>query len=357
MNRTGPLKKSYEPRVLVSGWKDGRWSAAGKTVDGTLCSGVTSWVYAFNGDYIGHRDISRRDLGHYDIVIMNTNRPLLPLVRLAQDRSLSLKWVSLIEGTADDYFVPQDHLVTLLGMSDLVNVINHHSLPLFRKLTTSRVEYIGIPYPVEGVKKFITPIDKRKKRIFMCTQLLKRWNDHLAVKEIGMAYYGYEIEKSRQGKLSLLSDFVKTGSFALDSEENITNAKALYKDDALDIFKFTKDMKQYCIENGDAYFWMNMESRYTWARFVLDAAALCMPIITTSATYHGGIFFPQTTVAHVMDLDRAIEIGKRLNRDRDFYEHVAMYPTDKMEFLKAEPMKRALLRALDPSDSPAGCPV
>ena len=91
---------------------------------------------------------------------------------------------------------------------------------------------------------------------------------------------------------------------------------------------------------------MNLDSRYTWGRYVLDAAALCIPIITTTATYHGPIFFPETTVPHAMDIDRAIEIGKRLTSDRDFYQHVAFYPAGKMEFLGAEPMKRVLLDAL-----------
>jgi hypothetical protein len=345
MSRTWPSLKSYEPRVLVSGGKSGRWSAAGKTLDESLCSGVQSWVYAFNGDYIGHHDIVGRDLDHYDIVIMNTNNPLSGLVRLAQDRPVSIKWVSLIEGSADEYFVPQNHLKTLLDMSDLVNVINCHSLPLFRMLTKSKVEYIGIPYPVEGVKKLITPVEKRNKRVFLCTQLLKRWNDYLAAKEIGMAYYGYEVRKSREGKL-LLSELMKTGSFSWDREANIKKAKTFYNDNFLDIHQFTKDLKKYFIENSDSYFWINLDTKYTWARFVLDAAALCMPIISTSSTYHSEIFFPQTTVAHAMDIERAIEIGKRLISDQDFYEHVAMYPAGKMAFLEAEPMKRALLGAL-----------
>jgi hypothetical protein len=345
MNHSRPSLKSYEPRVVVSGGKPGRWSAAGKTVDESLCSGVQSWVYAFNGDYIGHQDITAHDLGHYDIVIMNTNHPLLPLVRLAQDRPTSVKWVNLIEGSADEYFVPQHHLKALMGMSDLVNVINRHSLPLFRTLTKGKVEYIGMPYPVEGVKKFVTPIEKRNKRVFLCAHLLRRWNDYLAAKEIGMACYGYELDKSLEGKL-LLSELLNTGSFSWDRDANIKKAKTVYNDNFLDIHKFTKDLKRYFIENSDSYFWMNLDNRYTWARFVLDAAALCIPVISTASTYHSEIFFPQTTVAHAMDMERAIEIGKRLIGDRDFYEHVAMYPADKMDSLKAEPMKLALLGAL-----------
>lgn len=341
---TSPLR-SHEPRVLVSGGKDGRWSAAGRTLDDSLCTGVQSWVYAFNGDYIGHRDLVRRDLDRYDIVIMNTNHPLPPLVRLAQDRPASIKWVSLIEGSADEYFTPNTHLRTLLDLSDLVNVINRHSLPLFQALTKRKVEYIGLPYPVDGVRKLATPIHARSKRVFLCTLLLRRWNDYLVAKETGLPYYGYETGKSCEAR-QLLSEFIRTGSISLDKEANIKNAGTVYNDSRLAVRKFTKDLKKYFTENSDPYFWIDLDPRYTWGRFVLDAAALAMPIISTTSTYHSEMFFPQTTVAQAMDLERAIDIGKRLTRDPDFYEHVATYPAGKMEFLKAEPMKRALLAPL-----------
>jgi hypothetical protein len=212
-------------------------------------------------------------------------------------------------------------------------------------LTKSKVEYIGIPYPVEGVKKFITPIEKRNKRVFLCAQLLRRWNDYLAAKEIGIACYGYETRITRDVK-RLLSGFINTGSFTWDREANIKKAKAFYHESSLDVREFTKNFEKYFTENSDSFFWMNLDSRYTWGRFVLDAAALRIPIISTASTYHSEIFFPQTTVAHAMDIERAIEIGKRLISDPDFYEDVANHPAGKMDFLKADPMKLALLGAL-----------
>jgi hypothetical protein len=331
---------------LVSGWKDGRWSAGGKTVDETLGSGVQSWVYAFNGDYIGHRDLTRQDLDRYDVVIMNTNKPLQPLVRLAQDRPASVKWVSLIEGSADEYLLPQGSLKALLDASDLVNVINRHSLPLFRSLTKNKVECIGMPYPVDGVKKFVVPVETRTKRVFLCGPLLRRWNDYLVARAIGLPYSGYETRKVYPGFRSLLLELIRTRSWTWDSEENINRARAVYEDRSLKVTTFTKDLKTYFGEHSGSYLWINLDPRYTWARFVLDAAALSIPIITTSSTYHGAIFFPKTTVAHAMDIERAIDIGKRLTNDRDFYEDVASYPVEKMDFLRAEPMKRVLLEAL-----------
>lgn len=338
--------KSFEPRVAVSGWKSGRWSAAGKTLDESLCTGVQSWVYAFGGDYIGHRDISRRDLDSYDLLIVNTNKPFSPLVRLAQDRPASLKWVSLIEGNADDYCVPQEHLKFLLDASDLVNTINRHSLPLFRRLTTSRVEQIGMPYPVEGVRKFATPIEKRKRRAFLCTQLSRRWNEHLVARELGVTSLGHDIRMPQGGVRSLISRMAKTGSLASDREEIAGKMQRLYNDATPEIMVFTKDLKHYCTEAGDSHLWLDLDDRHTWARFVLDAAALSMPIIATASTGHGEVLFPLTTVAHSMDIERAIEIGKRLISDRAFYEHVSTFPAEGLESFKAEPMKRALLAAL-----------
>lgn len=352
MKGTRSSLKSFEPRVLVSGGKAGRWSAAGKSLDEALCTGVQSWVYAFNGDYIGHRDLVRQDLDRYDIAIINTNKPLAPLVHLAQDRPRSLAWVSLIEGGADDYCVPQDHVKALLDSSDLVNTINRHSLPLFRRLTTSKVEFIGMPYPVAGVRKLATPIENRKRRIFLCTQLSRRWNEHLAAKEIGVAAFGHDLGKPREGILTAISRAVQTGSLSREKEDHVEKTRRIYADPVLDIRLFTKDLKKYLAENGDACFWMDLDNRHTWSRFVLDAAALSVPIIATASTGHAEVLFPLTTVADVMDLDRVVEIGKRLAGEQDFSKHVALFSAEKLESFTAEAMKRALLDALGtPRDS------
>lgn len=349
MSRSGHGDRSRGPRVLVSGEKDGRWSAGGRTVDETLCTGVQSWVYAFDGDYAGHRQLTRRDLDRHDIVIVNLNRPLAPLVRLAQDRPASVRWVSLIEGSADEYSVPQRELKALLDASDLVNVINGHSLPLFRAMTTSKVAHIGMPYPVDGVRKFAVPVDARTRRIFLCAYLSEQWNAYLAARAIGLPYYGYEVRPPRPRGLSRWRRLL--GRAPAGDDEHIGRVQALYRDlyaDAsLGVTTYTKDMTSYLTEHSRAYFWIDLDRRYTWARFVLDAAALAIPIITTASTYHGGLLFPDTTVAHPMDIERTVELGRRLSRDRDFYDRVARYPADKLGFLRAESMTRALLGALD----------
>lgn len=342
--------RASEPRVLVSGWKDGRWAAKGRTVDEALATGVQSWVYAFDGDYVGHRELTRADLESHDVVIVNMSRPFAPLVRLAGERPATTRWVSLVEFSAHEYFLPQRDLKALLDSSDLVDVINRHSLPLFRALTRSRVEYIGMPYPVDGVGRLSVPVEARRQRIFLCAHLSRQWNEYLAARAIGLPHYGYEIEAPRPRGRARLAALVRTRAWRWDRAAPIRAARALYRelfdDQALGVTTYTKDPTSYFTENADARFWISLDSRYTWSRFVLDAAALRVPLITTAATSHGELLFPETTVAHAMDLDRVIDLGRRLSTDPDFYARVAAYPADRMDFLRAGPMKRALLGAL-----------
>ena len=58
-------------------------------------------------------------------------------------------------------------------------------------------------------------------------------------------------------------------------------------------------------------FWLNLDPRFTWARYrQIDAAALGIPIITTASTGHGEILFPQTTLANEYQLGTQSELGR-----------------------------------------------
>lgn len=343
-------RTAAEPRVLLTGEKDGRWAANGKTVDELLVTGVMSWVYAFNGDYVGHRQLTPQDLQRYDLVIANLNRPLAPLLRLAQARPASLRWVSLVEGPAHEYFGPEPDLKALLDASDLVNVINRHSLPLFQALTRRPVAYIGIPYPVDGVRQLRVPIEARRRRVFLCAHLTRQWNEYLVGRTLDLPCYGYAVRRPPSRGLSRLKALVRGDGSSRNDEAHLDETRALYRaifpDEAVGVVSHTKDMKRYFLEHRDALFWISLDSRHTWSRFVLDAAALGMPMITTAATSHGVLLFPETTVTHAMELDRVTALGRQLIADREFYDRVATYPEDKLEFLRPGPMTRALLDAL-----------
>ena len=110
--------------------------------------------------------------------------------------------------------------------------------------------------------------------------------------------------------------------------------------------KISNQLKNYFKENRDSYIWLNLDDRFTWGRYVLDAAALQIPIITTESTGHADELFPYTCLEHEYDIDKAIELGRRLVDDKEFYHKVTSYPIGKMEHLKPEVMKNKLLTAL-----------
>ena len=191
--------KPSEPRVLVLGGNPSPWRAQDKPADAASMSGIEAWVYAFNGDYRQGKTAKQHDIAGYDIVFGNTNLDSLAhLLSLAESRPAGQKWVILIEGSATDYVYPRADVVRLFNAGDLVNVINKHSVDLFRGMTTSRVEYIGIPYPAEEIRKLGTPIDQRKREVFLCPFLSARWSEVFVARRLSLPYYGLERRLSRR---------------------------------------------------------------------------------------------------------------------------------------------------------------
>ncbi len=333
--------ESYTPKVLVLSGYGGRQKFA--ELPGDFHNGTKSWAYALGGDYINTLRATPNDLQGYDIIIANSNpgKYIKHLNMLAESRRGKTKWVTIIEGDATHYLTPNENFKDLLGNSDLINCINIFTLPFFRSMSDTNAEYIGMPYPVDEMSGFATPIENRKKEVMICHKLLLRWNDRLVARKLGMPYYGFEKRFHRGAKH--IGEIVSNKT--LNPNYYFNKVKNIYDDPNLGIKNHIVANKFYS-ENSSAYLWLNLDERYTWGRFVLDAAALRIPIITTKSTGHGMEFFPDTCLENEFEIDKAIEIGRRLIDDEEFYRHVAEYPAGKMEHLKADAMKEKLFAAL-----------
>lgn len=330
-------------RVVLLAANHGRWTAKGAAPNTE--NGVEAWIYAFEGDYISYDEVRPKDIQQYDIVIANTNHVeinyLLKIAALAETRPPSVKWVSLIEGSATDYLSPSADIRRVLDASDFVNVINKHTVSFFQAMTSTTCEYIGIPYPVDNVVKLRVPIEKRH-RVFICPMLHKRWNDYFVAKHLGLEYYGYEKRISRRFN-TIKENLIVHRSF--NATKYFELVKKAYADKSLRVYQDVS-IHQYLVDNAAALLWINLDDRFTWGRYVIDAAALQVPIITTSSTGHAEDFFPHTTLKHEFQIKEAIELGKRLINDPDFYKMVAEVPEEKLEKLKYKPMKEKLLSYL-----------
>ncbi len=319
-----PTHRQAQPRTLVVGGNLGRWSADHHPHDAAHVSGIEAWVYATDGHYVDHTQLCERDFRENDLIILNTNHiddaaHLQKLLRLCTTRPSSTKVVCLLEGDMRDYLKPREHLRELLNSSDLVNCINHHATAALRLITTTPVEYIGIPYPVDGVRAFRVSKSERAKRVHLCPFLLTRWTEYHIAKEIGLPSSGYERVLTRRLR-SVKENFRKHGSL-LNKRTLLERAARVYNDPHLQIHDECW-FADYYQQSASAFFWLNLDDRYTWGRHVLDAASLAVPCISTRSTGHMEILFPDCTLETPFDVDKAVALGRRLIDDEAFYDHV-----------------------------------
>lgn len=334
-----------EPKVLLLGGNRGRWSAKDRLGEASTMNGIEAWIYAFGGDYAEGPAAKKEDLAGYDIIIANTNNPIDHLIQLAESRPANTKWVTLIEGDALDYLKPQPYVRELMDSSDLIGCINKYSESFFKRFTSTPASYIGIPYPAEGIRALSTPVARRRKEIFLAPMMLSRWTEYICAKDLGVTLYGYERRLTRQ-KRTILKTLRKYRT--IDPWYFHKKARILYREPEFTIFR-DETLPQFFKRNGGAYLWLNLDQRYTWGRYVLDAAALQVPIISTRSTGHAEDFFPDTMVENEFEIEKARALILRLLRDDDFYRSVATIPLEKFDHLRPEVKKKELLNALFPS--------
>lgn len=334
-----------EPRVLLLGGNTGRWSAKDRLGDASTMNGVEAWVFAFGGDYAEGPAAKISDLEGYDVIIANTNHPFDNLLHLADNRPSNTKWVTLIEGDAHDYLKPLPFIRDLMASSDLIGCINKYSESFFKKFTTTPARYIGIPYPAEGIRALSTPIEKRRREIFLAPMMLSRWTEYFCAKDLGVPLYGYERRMTRHRR-TIVKTLRKYKT--IDPWYFHKKARGLYQEPEFTVYR-DEALPDFFKRNGGAYIWLNLDERYTWGRYVLDAAALQVPIIATRSTGHAETFFPATLVENEFALDKTSELLTRLLNDQDFYREVADVPLEKFDHLRPEVKKKELLDILFPS--------
>lgn len=315
------------PRVLLIGGNRGRWNWNERLQDAPYDNGIEAWVHATQGMHVDHRSVTLDDVNRHDVVICNTNRLFWPqeamrYIRLAEQRRSGVRWVSLLEGDMRDYMRPSKLVLRAFAASDLVNCINRHATDAIQCITSTPVRYIGIPYPVEGVLSCATPIPQRLRRVHVCAFLMKRWNDAIVARHLGLPVDGYHTRMIR--RLSDLRSNWKRFGTLLDKGAPVRQALEMYTDLDLTVHPESR-MSDYYTAMGRSALWINMDERYTWARYVLDAAALGVPMITTRSTGHADVLFPTTTVETPFDVVEAVERSRRLLDDAEYYAQVSQH--------------------------------
>lgn len=341
------VTKKDTMKTLLLGGNPGFWRASERANDRHVMSGIEAWVFAMDGDHCNTLEATPELIDRYDLIIGNTNfgayRP--KLLALQSGRKSSVRWVTLIEGCATDYLAPNSILKQILDGSDLINVINRHTLEFFRLCTSARCEYVGIPYPAANIRKQFSPGDRRDvwtpSNLYnaraSCASVLAA----LPVTDrFGRRCHGFMRKQTTQKRRL---PFLPTMGINPKKEEQpcagLINSVLFHKE--MNMAEYFQTL------SNSAYAFLNLDHRYTWARDVIDCAALQIPCIATRSTGHVEDYFPELMLRNEFEVREAAELLERLYTDNAFYERCAKVPIELLEPLSHASMKQKLLAALN----------
>jgi hypothetical protein len=279
-----------------------------------ITNSTEGWAYALRGEFIGGQVPSLDTISRYDLVVANLDRALIPgLASVIRKRPGHVRWVSTIEGCGNDYLQPTPELLAVLDASDVISNINLHTTQYLQSLTKTPVHWIGVPYPAEDIRQFSTPIDLRRNDALICPKSLSEPSWKVA-EMAGVDGFCFVPKVSR--KLKNLPEFTRSRCFKKD-----VRLRALAKADRpIGVRGALEDeLEQTWRTAGECRIWVNLDPRFTWARWVLDGAALGVPVISTASTAHSSLVFPELTVPDIFATADAAAMAKRLISNSEFY--------------------------------------
>lgn len=328
---------SLQLKSVVFSLNPGRWNYQDSDAPFQNTNGVEAWVYALRGDYRGP---GHQETKGYELIVANLNPELISTYQRLQDTKTSnTKWVTLIEGAGEDYLDDVEGIRSVLDRSDLVAVINRHTLPFFSMLTKSPCILTGVPYPVDYMRSQRLNFQDRRREIFLCPRK-HRVPTALVAKSIGLPVCIYGPKLSR--KVSNLKTFLREGSISKGHYlDKLSQELAPLPVRA----EFESGLEAFFHDVRGCKYWVNLDPRFTWARFVLDGAALGTPVISTRSTVHSQDIFPKLTVENVFQVDQALQMARQLE-DKCFWQEVVEIADEKLQDYSYESVANKLLAAI-----------
>lgn len=327
-------------KALLLGGNRQAWSWNERLHEEGVTNGIEAWVHALRGDYRQGKTFRAEDLERYDLVILNLGISQLERYQsvLSNRATNRTKVVALHEGGLAELHQPWRPWSQVADLCDLVIAINGHGVSFMQALTSTPVVFIGIPYPVDGIRGYSVAIEERRHEVLLCAPPLVRPLDYLAARPLGLPMYAYESTIRRN-----VRDV--WAHRTLNKEFYLNRARGLYADPNLEVLPQT-GLVGFLEKAARTKLWMNLDTRYTWGRYVLDAAALGVPVITTRETWHGDILFPELVVSSPYDIDGATQLARRLLNDPEFYREVVEYAARGLDPYRPEVATERLMAEL-----------
>lgn len=224
----------------------------------------------------------------------------------------------------------QAKMVELLNIADAVAVIHDESIPFFKLLTTKPVGLVGLPFPLERVRKLCPPIEKREEielGSIMGAHWLRNRNglvNVVALSEIGMP-----------GTVDVWHPVEKEYVESMREHMPIPPIR----------FREAFGWQDYITEANKSLLGLHLDFRMTWGRFPVDCAGVRMPCVAPPTLYTQKILFPDLCVPHY-DIDAVKKLVNRLVSEPNFYEEIVAYADSQLGFFSIEKSVDRLMNLL-----------
>lgn len=302
------------------------WSASDANPPHLNSTSVEQWVHCLNGVHIGGDTTPSFDPAQFDLIIANLNKQHWPaFARLLKQRKGTTKWLALIEWDISMYAEPNEDLFTILRNCDLVGTINRHTTDYFDWLSGGKARWVGVPYPVNRIAQFRKPFESRTKKI-LCTMRDPQGYSIAAISRAGQSAVVPIPSVGRS--LSNWKEFAAAGRVAKDIR--VQQAAKTYDGNQAEFVVAPNDEAWYEFASQFGT-WVNLDPRFTWARSVLDAAALEIPIVSTSSTDHASELFPALAVTHACQTGEAAFLIRKAIENPEWAHQQAVVARKKLE--------------------------
>lgn len=343
------MNNSVQKKVIVAGGNPGHWHANDRAYEAHLVNGVEAWVFALNAEYVCEKNLTPSMIAKTDLLILNLNaikepRRLINVFELLINRPSHVQVMTLLEGDMLWYLKPLPFLQKIFDASTFVNCINIHAESFIQSMTHTPVHTLGIPYPVHGVRKLSKARSTRSNTIHICPFLRMRRSEYQVAKQLNLPIRGFERRLSVKPS-TLISNKIHHGSM-FQRDINKQYVSSILNDSSIDII-YEEGFHRYFSIVADSSLWLNFDERYTWGRYVLDAAALDVPIISTVNTGHAKKLFPDITIDSPFAIDQALDMAKRVLGDQAFSKQVSEYAWEQLQEYTPEQLTNRLWEILE----------
>ncbi|MTI85037.1 MAG: hypothetical protein FH756_14365 [Firmicutes bacterium] len=301
---------------------------------------ITQWAKIMNGvHYNGlafddnFYDLPYEFFSEFDLVMVAVRQELIE-VGLKIKKHSTARIFAFLDGEMEHFsYLPGDlqaKFIELLNIAEAVGVTHEYDIPIIQPLTGKPVGLVGVPFPLKKVREELCPPVEKNLVIHVGCGTGKSFNRN------GIVNIGALAEIGVPGVVDV---------WGLEDREYIRKMKKYMPIPPI-YYNYTPRWEDYIARLNHSFLGLHLDYRQIWGRFALDCAAVRMPCIAPDNFYTQKTLFPRLCV-DFQEIDRAVNLAKKLLKDHSFYEEVMAYAESQLAFFDNQGAKDRLLNLLN----------